>query len=121
LLELNKPIATIFIFKEDLRQIWTKRLEEEEEEEEALKNWSTTARESGDPAVIKLANTIAKHSVNILNFYEFKISTGQLEGIYGRSRRKLAQAYGYRCLNLLKSLILDIRLFQPKRNISICR
>ncbi|MDR1036053.1 MAG: transposase [Deltaproteobacteria bacterium] len=107
----------MFVLKEDLRQLWTRR--SKVEAEAALKNWLTTARESGDPAIIKLANTIEKHSVNILNFYDFKISTGKLEGINGRIRRKIAQAYGYRDLNLLKRLILAIRLFQPKRNMPI--
>jgi transposase len=87
LLELNKPIATIYILKEDLRQIWTKG--SKEKAEEALKSWLTTSRESGDPAIIKPANTIEKHSVNILNFYDFMISTGMLEGINGRIRRKI--------------------------------
>jgi transposase len=117
LLELNKPLATIYILKEDLRQLWLKG--SKEEAEKALKRWLAMAKESGDKAITKLADTIEKHSVNILNFYDFNISTGQLEGINGRIRRKIAQAYGYRDLNLLKSLILAIRLFRPKRNMPL--
>jgi transposase len=97
--------------------------------EVALKSWlaataatataTATARESGDPAIIKLANTIHKHSVNILNINDFNISAGKHEGVYGMIRRKIGQTYGYRDLNLLKSLILAIRLFQARRNMPI--
>jgi transposase len=119
LLKVNEDISAIYILKEDLRQIWNKR--SKAEAESTLNNWLSAAMESENRIIKRLAGTIDKYREGILNFYDFKISTGPLEGVNRRIRAQIGQAYGYRDMELFKLLILAIRLFNPGRNRAVLR
>ena len=93
-LRLNEPLAIAYYLKEDLRQIWLQpnkhmaRL--------ALTDWLVQARLSGIRMLEQFANTLEEHQKGILNYYDFPISTGPLEGTNTKIQLMKRQAYGYR-------------------------
>jgi transposase len=93
-LRLNEPLAIAYYLKEDLRQIWLQpnkpmaRL--------ALRDWLVQARLSGIRMLEQFADTLEEHHKGILNYYDFPISTGPLEGTNTKIQLMKRQAYGYR-------------------------
>ena len=84
-LRLNEPLAVVYYMKEDLRQIWMQgnkyraRL--------CLEDWIARARVSDIRMLEQFADTLEEHQEGILNYYDYPISTGPLEGTTTRSRR----------------------------------
>ena len=93
-LHLNQPLATAYYLKEDLRQVWTQPTKEAATA--FLKDWIARASASGIRILIKLANTIGAHRHGILAWYDYRISTGPLEGTNNKIRTMQRQAYGFR-------------------------
>jgi transposase len=93
-LRLNEPLAIAYYLKEDLRQIWLQpnksmaRL--------AFRDWLVQARLSGIRMLEQFADTLEEHQNGILNYYDFPISTGPLEGTNTKIQLMKRQAYGYR-------------------------
>lgn len=93
-LDLNKSLATAYYLKEDLSQIWqqsTKALAAR-----FLTDWCRRARASGIKVLITMANTLEGHRNGILNWYDYPISTGPLEGINNKIGALQRMAYGYK-------------------------
>ena len=93
-LDLNQPLAIAYYLKEDLGQIW-------QQSSKAiagrfLKDWCARARASGIKVRQTMANTLEGHRTGILNWYDFPISTGRLEGINNKIGALQRTAYGYR-------------------------
>jgi transposase len=90
--------------KEDLRQIWLQsnkamaRL--------FLKDWLARARVSGVRMLEQFADTLEEHQEGILNYYDYPISTGPLEGTNTKIQLMKRQAYGYRDHEFFKLKIL---------------
>ena len=110
-LRLNQPLATAYYLKEDLRQIWeqpTKR-----EARRVFDDWLARARASGIRMLIQFADTMEQHRDGILNYYDYPISTGPLEGTNTKIQLLKRQAYGFRNREFFKLKILG--LHQTKR------
>lgn len=91
---LNKPLATAYYMKEDLRTLWD---QPEKSSAEALFNdWVSRAEQSGIRILKDLAKTLRTHRQGILAFYDFPISTGPLEGTNNKIKTLQRQAYGFR-------------------------
>ena len=77
-MRLNKPLALAYYMKEDLRQIWMQshkfaaRL--------FLEDWLARVRASGIRMLEQFADTLQEHQEGVLNYYDYRISTGPLEG-----------------------------------------
>jgi len=103
-LRLNEPLAIAYYMKEDLRQIWTQgtkalaRL--------FLEDWLARARVSGIRMLKQFADTLEKHQEGILNYYDYPISTGPLEGTNTKIQLMKRRAYGYRDHEFFKLKIL---------------
>ena len=93
-LELNASLATVYYMKEDLRQIWEQG--NRRAAERFLADWCARARASGIRMLQKFANTLGGHRSGILNWYDYPISTGPLEGTNSKITTLKRQAYGYR-------------------------
>jgi transposase len=93
-LKLNASLATAYYLKEDLRQIW----EQSGRFSAArfLADWCRRARASGIRVLKTMANTLEGYRTGILNWYEYQISTGPLEGVNNKIKTMKRQAYGYR-------------------------
>jgi transposase len=93
-LELNKPLATAYYLKEELRQFWKQT--DKATAEKYIHQWINTAASTKIPMLQKFAKTVAGHKFGILNFYDHPISTGPLEGTNNKIKTLQKQAYGFR-------------------------
>jgi len=105
-LELNKPLATVYYMKEDLRFVW--KQEDKLKAETFLDDWIKRARVSGISMLKHFANTVSAHKEGILAYYDFPISTGRLEGTNNKINTMKRQAYGFRDMEFFKLKIFAI-------------
>ncbi len=93
-LALNQPLATAYYLKEDLGQLWQQF--DKATASKFLTNWCKRAQESGIKVLKTMAKTLQGHRTGILNWYDFQISSGPLEGINNKIGALQRMAYGYR-------------------------
>lgn len=105
-LELNKPLATVYYMKEDLRHLWA--WDDKETASWHLNSWIEMALSSGIVMLKKFANTLINHKDGILSYFDFRISTGPLEGTNNKIMTMKRQAYGYRDIDFFKLKILAL-------------
>ncbi|KKL13663.1 hypothetical protein LCGC14_2523510 [marine sediment metagenome] len=99
-LSLNKPLATAYYLKEDLRQVWIQGCKSDAKI--ILTDWIKKAQSTGIAMLQKFAKTLAAHTFGILNYYDYRISTGPLEGTNNKIKTLQRQAYGYRDMEFFK-------------------
>jgi transposase len=99
-LMLNQPLAAAYYMKEDLRRVWEQT--EKKTARHILDDWIRRAESSGIRMLKKFANTLAAYRNQILNFYDYRISTGPLEGTNTKIRVLQRQAYGFRDAEFFK-------------------
>jgi transposase len=105
-LALNKPLATAYYLKEDLRQFWIqpgRRFAAA-----FLTDWVRRAEASGVPMLRQMARTLEAHRAGLLAYYAYPISTGPLEGTNNKIKTMKRQAYGFRDQEFFKLKILAI-------------
>lgn len=105
-LRINKPLATAYYLKEDLRQLWSQ--ENKEKAQVYLDHWLTKAQTSGITMLRKFANTLAAHRSGLWAYYDYPISTGPLEGVNNKIKTMQRQAYGFRDKEFFKLKIFAI-------------
>jgi transposase len=105
-LRLNQPLAIAYYLKEDLRQIWSQP--DKRTARRVLRDWLARARASGIRMLIQFADTLEQHQEGVLNYYDYKISTGPLEGTNTKIQLMKRQAYGFRDPAFFKLKILGI-------------
>jgi transposase len=105
-LRLNEPLAVVYYMKEDLRQIWLQP--NFSAARRFLQDWQARARVSGIRLLEQFADTLEQHQDGILNYYEYAISTGPLEGTNTKIQLMKRQAYGYRDHAFFKLKILGL-------------
>jgi transposase len=93
-LALNTPLTTAYYMKEDLRQIWQQR--NKATARRVLNDWLQRAEASGIAMLQQFAATLRAHRKGILAYYDYRISTGPLEGMNNKIQTMKRQAYGYR-------------------------
>jgi len=103
-LRLNEPLAIAYYLKEDLRQIWMQQ--NKSMARLFLRDWLARARVSGIRMLEQFADTLEEHQEGILNYYNYPISTGPLEGTNTKIQLMKRQAYGYRDHEFFKLKIL---------------
>jgi len=101
-LDINKPLATVYYMKEDLRQLWGWD-DDKKAAEWHLKSWIEMAHSSGITMLAKFAKTLENHLDGILAFFDFDgLSTGPLEGTNNKIKTMQRKAYGYRDMEFFK-------------------
>ena len=105
-LRVNKPLATAYYLKEDLRHFW----EQPDKATAAafLQDWIARAEVSGVRMLKDFAKTLAAHRSGLLAYYAFPISTGPLEGTNTKIKVLQRQAYGFRDVAFFKLKILGL-------------
>jgi transposase len=93
-LSLNKPLATAYYMKEDLRLLWS--LPNKAAAEAHLQDWIARAEASGIKILKGMAKTLRTHKRGILAYFDHRISTGPLEGTNNKIKTLQRQAYGFR-------------------------
>lgn len=107
-LRLNKPLATAYYMREELRLLWFQ--EDKESAGEFLDLWCRTAETSGVHMLHNFARTLQKHRAGILAWYDYPISTGPLEGTNNKIQTMKRQAYGYRDEEFFRLKIYSVHL-----------
>ena len=105
-LELNKSLSIAYYLKEDLRQIWSQP--DKRTARRVLRDWLARARASKIRILVQFAATLEEHQEGVLNYYEYRISTGPLEGTNNKIQLMKRQAYGFRDQAFFKLKILGI-------------
>ena len=105
-LALNTPLTIAYYHKEDLRQIWQQT--SKANARKVLEDWIRRADASGVSMLQKFARTLAEHRDGILAYYDYRISTGPLEGINNKIKTMKRQAYGFRDHEFFKLKILGL-------------
>ena len=93
-LSINKPLATAYYMKEDLRLLWSQP--DKATAENHLHDWIDRAEASGIKILKDFANTLRTHRRGIIAYYDHNISTGPLEGTNNKIKTLQRQAYGFR-------------------------
>lgn len=93
-LSINKPLATAYYLKEDLRRLWS--LPDKATADKHLQEWIARAEASGIRILKDFAKTLSIHRRGILAYYDHRISTGPLEGTNNKIKTLQRQAYGFR-------------------------
>jgi transposase len=105
-LALNKPLATAYYMKEDLRRFW-----EQSGKRSAtafLNDWIRRAGASGIRMLQQMAATLAVYRSGVLAYYDVMITSGPLEGTNNKIKTMKRQAYGFRDKAFFKLKILAI-------------
>ena len=106
-LALNKPLATAYSMKEDLRRFW-----EQPGKQFAttfLDGWIGRAEASGIKMLQQMAKTLAAHRSGLLAYYDVMITSGKMEGTNNKIKTMVAaRLYGFRDLGFFKLKILAI-------------
>lgn len=105
-LRLNEPLAAAYYLKEDLRRFWAQP--GKAAAERFLDDWIARAKASGVGMLGKMARTLAEHRAGLLAYYDYRISTGPLEGTNNKIKTMKRQAYGFRDREFFKLKILAI-------------
>ena len=95
-----------YYLKEELKQIWLQ--DSKESCQKFLGKWVAKAIASGIKILQKFAQTLLRHRYGIFNYYDYKISTGPLEGMNNKIKVLKRKAYGYRDKEFFKLCIFDI-------------
>ena len=93
-LKMNEPLAQAYYLKESLKEIWMQRTKQQAEE--VLMGWVQQAKDSKIFVLKTFINTLMSHKWGILAWYDYRISTGKVEGINNKIKTMKRQAYGYR-------------------------
>lgn len=99
-LELNRPLATAYYLKDDIRRLWEQP--DIVDAFEFLEDWCARAQASNIRILKTFAKTLLGHRSGLLAWYTHPISTGPLEGINNKIKLLQRRAYGYRDLELFK-------------------
>jgi transposase len=105
-LALNKPLATAYSMKEDLRRFW-----EQPGQRFAtvfLDGWIRRAEASGIKMLQQMGKTLAAHRSGLLAYDDAMITSGPMEGTNNKIKTMKRQAYGFRDLEFFKLKILAI-------------
>jgi transposase len=93
-LSLNKPLATGYYMKDDLRLLWA--MPDKTAADAHMHHWIARAEASGIKILKDMAKTLRTHRQGILAYYDHRISTGPLEGTNNKIKTLQRQAYGFR-------------------------
>ena len=99
-------LTTVYYMKADLRQIWQQR--DKATARRVINDWIRRAHASGITMLQQFARTLTEHRKGILAYYDYRISTGPLEGTNNKIQTMKRQAYGFRDMEFFKLKILAI-------------
>lgn len=105
-LRLNQPLATAYYLKEELRQLWAQA--DKAAAEAFLESWIARAQASGIRVLQSFAKTLRRHEEGLLAYYDYRLSTGPLEGTNNKVRALQRQAYGYRDLEFFRLKLMAL-------------
>ena len=97
LLAANQSLMTVYVLKEDLKQLW--RYRHSGQAKRLWEGWYARAMESGIAPLIQFAKRLKPYLNGILAHCRHPLHTSVLEGINNRIKVIKRMAYGYRDLD----------------------
>ena len=94
LLAANQSLMTVYVLKEDLKQLW--RYRHSDAAKQLWEGWYQRAMESGITPLIQFAKRLKAYLKGILAHCRHPLHTSVLEGINNRIKVIKRMAYGYR-------------------------
>ena len=94
LLAANQTLNTVYVLKDQLRQIWS--YTDPALAKQALDRWCAMAEQSGIAPLATFARNLRRRENGIVNHASYPIHTGRLEGINNKIKVIKRQAYGFR-------------------------
>jgi transposase len=94
LLKANQALATVYILKDDLKQLW--RYKREYAARSFWESWYQRACESQLEPLVRFAENLKRHLPHILSHCRWALGTSVLEGINNRIKVIKRMGYGYR-------------------------
>lgn len=104
LLKLNDFLMKAWMLKESFMLIWKQPTREIASQ--FIDEWMEETIKMGNRQLMTIVKMLERHRENILNYYDFKISTGPLEGLINKIKVIKRVAYGYRDMEFFKLRIL---------------
>ena len=99
-LEMNRPLATAYLLKEELALAW------EQGSWEAMADfcraWCQKAIASGIAQLVSMAQSLADHAAGLLSYTVTGMTNGRMEGINRKIKTMLRQFYGLRDNDFLR-------------------
>ena len=105
-LKINEPLSCAYYLKEDLRQIWLQP--NKETAERVFADWVKRAQSTSIKMLKKFADTLAGYKSGILAYYDYRISSGPLEGTNNKIKTMKRMAYGFRDMEFFKLKIMAL-------------
>lgn len=105
-LAVNQPLAQTYYLKEELDLLWQET--DPREAESFLKDWCDQATATEVTPLLKFVAMLKSHRSGILNWFNYRISTGPLEGMNNKIKVLKRKAYGYRDIEYFNLKILDL-------------
>ena len=105
-LRVNQPLALAYYMKEDLLQLW--KQPDKQAARSFINDWISRALASGITMLIRFAKRLGAYRNGLLAYYDYRITTGPLEGINNKIKTMMRQAYGYRDMQFFKLKIMAI-------------
>ena len=105
-LAVNQPLAQAYYLKEELDLLWQET--DLKEAESFLNDWCDQATATEVTPLVKFVARLKLHRSGILNWFNYRISTGPLEGMNNKIKVLKRKAYGYRDMEYFNLKILDL-------------
>jgi transposase len=99
-LELNKDLYTAYLLKEELRMIWKQT--DKIHASAKIDEWIQIAKNSCINDLIKMGESLDRYRYGILNWYDYQINSGKLEGLNNKIKVLMRTSYGLRNIDNLK-------------------
>ena len=93
-LELNEPLSIAWYLKEELTLLWEQP--SAAAMERFLRQWCDRALVTGIKQLRQMAKTLLTHWTGLLNWWDYPINNGKMEGTNNKIKTLTRQAYGYR-------------------------
>ncbi len=105
-LAINEPLAQVYYLKEELDLLWQEP--DTKEAESFFNDWCDQATATKVQPLLKFVAMLKSHRSGILNWFNYRISTGPLEGMNNKIKVLKRKAYGYRDIEYFNLKILDL-------------
>ena len=99
-------MTLVYYLKEDLRQIWHQP--DKATARRVLRIGFAEPGPQGSACLSSSPDLLSEHRKGILAYYDYRISTGPLEGLNNKIQTMKRQAYGFRDMEFYKLKIFAI-------------
>ena len=105
LLKYNLPPVKAYLLKEDFQRFWEYKTQRGAER--FLREWITRVMKTDLEPMQRVARMLQAHEELILNWFKAKgeLSSGSVEGMNYNVKLAMRKAYGFRSLDVLKTVL----------------